>query len=125
MRNLWTRSDLTERARIFLAASIGELSVSEACAKLDMSRQRFYELEDRAVAGYLRELEPKPPGRPAKVKDPTAGLARDVEALRKEKERLWLYIRVLQRLAGIRGAEEQKRRNAARAAQRRGETRDR
>lgn len=125
MREIWTRKDLPERARIFLAASVGALSVSEACEKLDISRQRFYELEDRAVAGYLRELAPKPAGRPTKPKDPTAALAREVEDLKKEKERLWLYIRVLQRLADIRGDEETKRRNAARKARARGETHDR
>jgi hypothetical protein len=99
--------------------------VSDACGKLGLSRQRFYELEDRAVAGYLRELAPRPAGRPSKPRDPTAALRSEIEKLRKEKERLWLYIRVLQRLAGIRGDEEKKRRNAARAARRRGETRDR
>ncbi|MCC6738525.1 MAG: hypothetical protein IT452_05735 [Planctomycetia bacterium] len=125
MRDIWTRPDLTERARIFLAVSVGELSVSDACRKLDISRQRFYELEDRAIAGYLRELAPKPAGRPPKPRDPTVDLAREIDQLRKEKDRLWLYIRVLQRLAGIRGDDEKKRRNAARAARRRGETRDR
>ncbi|MCE9555328.1 MAG: hypothetical protein K8T91_18415 [Planctomycetes bacterium] len=125
MREIWTRSDLTERSRIFLLASVGELSVSEACEKLDLSRQRFYELEDRAIAGYLRELAPKPAGRPPKPRDPTEGLAREIDKLKKENGRLWLYIRVLQRLAGIRGDDEKKRRNASRAARRRGETRDR
>ncbi len=124
MREIWSRSDLTERARVFLAASVGELSVSQACGKLGISRQRFYELEDRAVAGYLRELAPKPAGRPAKPRDPTAGLAPEMDKLRKENGRLWLYIRVLQRLAGIR-ADEKKRRSTPGAARRRGETRDR
>lgn len=110
MRAIWTRSDLTERARVFLAASVGEISVSEACEKLGLSRQRFYELEDRAVAGYLRELAPKPAGRPAKPADPTVALAREVDKLKRENGRLWLYIKVLQHLAGIEGVEKKRRR---------------
>ena len=110
MREIWTRSDLTERARLFLAASVGEISVSEACEKLSLSRQRFYELEDRAVTGYLRELAPKPAGRPAKPTDPTAALAREIDKLKRENGRLWLYIKVLQRLAGIEGVEKKRRR---------------
>lgn len=111
MREIWTRSDLTERSRTFLLASIGSISVSEACKKLGLSRQRFYELEDRAVAGYLRELAPKPAGRPAKPSDPTALLAREVDKLRRENSRLWLYIKVLQRLAGIESVEKKRRRS--------------
>ena len=53
MREIWTRKDVTERSRLFLAASVGELSVTEACQKLGITRQRFYELEDRAVAGFF------------------------------------------------------------------------
>lgn len=111
MREIWTRSDLTERSRIFLLASVGEISVSEACEKLGLSRQRFYELEDRSIAGYLRELAPKPAGRPAKPADPTALLAREVDKLQRENGRLWLYIKVLQRLAGIESVEKKRRRS--------------
>ena len=124
MREIWTRSDMTERARIFLAASVGELSVQEACGKLGISRQRFYELEDRAVAGYLRELAPKPAGRPTKPRDPTVALAREVEKLKQENGRLWLYIKVLQRLAGIESVEKKRRRSPKRA-QPGGKTHDR
>ena len=110
MREIWTRTDLSERARVFLAASVGALSVAEACEKLGISRQRFYELEDRAVGGFLRELAPKSAGRPARPKDPTAPLAKEIDKLKRENERLWLYIKVLQRLAGIESAEKKRRR---------------
>jgi len=124
MREIWTRSDLTERARIFLLASVGELSVSEACEKLGLSRQRFYELEDRSIAGYLRELAPKPAGRPPKPTDPTATLAREVDRLKRENGRLWLYIKVLQRLAGIESVEK-KRKRSPKSPGPGGKTRDR
>jgi|GEM_PF-3394627 len=101
MRDIWTRRDLTERVRVFLAASIGELPVRQACAQLGISRQRFYELEDRAVAAFLTALVPRKGGRPAKASDPSADLQRRLGALERENKKLWLYIKVLQKLAGI------------------------
>jgi hypothetical protein len=101
MREIWTRKDLTERTRIFLAASVGELSVTEACQKLGITRQRFYELEDRAVAGFFDALAPRKAGRPKKNTDPTVEIRSELEELRRENKKLWLYIKVLQKLAGI------------------------
>lgn len=100
MRDIWTRKDLTERSRLFLAASVGEIPVLEACAKLGISRQRFYELEDRAVAGFLEALAPRKAGRPRKAPGPT-DLDRRLAMLEQENKKLWLYIKVLQKLAGI------------------------
>ena len=101
MREIWTRKDLTERSRLFLAASIGEIPVTEACQKLGITRQRFYELEDRAVLGFLEALAPKKAGRPKKHADPTAQIRQELEDLQRENKKLWLYIKVLQKLAGI------------------------
>ncbi len=101
MREIWSRADVTERCRVFLAASVGEMTVEEACEKLGISRQRFYELEDRAVGGYLTALAPKKPGRPRKAVDPTVPLARRVAELERENKKLGLYIKVLRKLAGI------------------------
>lgn len=124
MREIWTRSETTERGRIFLAASVGEMSVKEACRKLGITRQRFYELEDRAVAGFLLALSPRPPGRPPKPGDPTAGLAREIADLKRENQKLWMYVKVLRRLAGIEDAEK-KRRRRAKAGRRGGQADDR
>ena len=101
MREIWTRKDLTERSRLFLAASVGEIPVTEACQKLGITRQRFYELEDRAVVGFLEALAPRKAGRPKKETDPTAKIQAELEELRRENKKLWLYIKVLQKLAGI------------------------
>lgn len=101
MRKVWSRAEVTERGRIFLAASVGDTSVAEACEKLGISRQRFHELEDRAVEGFLRALAPKPPGRPAKADDPAASLRRRIGEMEKENRKLWLYVKVLRKLAGI------------------------
>lgn len=106
MREIWTRKDLTERSRIFLAASVGELSVTEACVQLGITRQRFYELEQRAVGGFLEALAPRKAGRPRKESDPVAAVRLEMEALQRENKKLWLYIKVLQKLAGIGGRGE-------------------
>jgi hypothetical protein len=90
-----------ERGRLFLAASVGEITVTEACRKLGISRQRFYELEDRAVRAFLEALEPKAAGRPRKKKDSKAKEKGRIEELEKENQRLWLYIKALRGLAGI------------------------
>lgn len=124
MRKAWSRSELTDRGRIILAASVGETSVTEACRKLGITRQRFYELEDRAVEGFLRALEPKPAGRPRKAEDPAAALVRRIEELERENRRLWLYVKVLRKLAGIEDRGK-KRGRPARPTGRRGETHDR
>lgn len=123
MRESWTRKDLTERSRVFLAASIGEIPVTEACAKLGITRQRFYELEDRAVLGFLDALAPRKAGRPRKHVDPTAGIRGEIEELRRENKKLWLYIKVLQKLAGI-GERGKKSGRGKAAAGRGGETHD-
>lgn len=124
MREIWTRKDLSERGRIFLAASVGEMPVEEACQKLGISRQRFYILEDRAVAEFLRALAPRPAGRPAKPMDPTVPLKKQLEMLEKENKKLGLYIKVLRKLAGIEdGGKKAGRRS--KAARGRGEADDR
>jgi acyl-CoA synthetase (NDP forming) len=90
-----------ERGRIFLAASVGEISVADACRKLGISRQRFYELEERAVRAFLEALEPRAAGRPRKKKDSEPPVVGQVDKLEKENQKLWLYIKALQKLAGI------------------------
>lgn len=75
--------------------------MTEACQKLGITRQRFYELEDRAVAGFFEALAPRKAGRPKKNTDPTVEIRSELEELRRENKKLWLYIKVLQKLAGI------------------------
>ncbi len=101
MRAIWSRADLNDRGRIFLAASVGEMSVEEACEKLGISRQRFYKLEDRAVGDFLRALKPRPAGRPPGPRDTETPLQGRIAALEKENKKLWLYVKVLRKLAGI------------------------
>lgn len=111
MRQAWTKSQLNDRARIFLSTSVGEIPVVEACEKLGISKQRFYELEDRAIKGFIEALEPREPGRPAKEPDPTAPLLEKIEDLEKENQKLWMYVKVLRQMAGIEDREKKRRRD--------------
>ena len=108
MRQGLSRAEMNDRARVFLSASVGEIPVIQACDQLGITRQRFYELEERALTAFLEALEPKPAGRPPKAPDPTAPLQRQVEKLEKENQKLWLYVKTLRQMAGIEG-EEKKR----------------
>lgn len=109
MRETWSRAEMNERARIFLAASVGEMPVKEACEKLGMTRQRFYELEERAIEAFLDALAPKPAGRPAKEPDPTLPLLKRIEEQEKENQKLWMYVKVLRQMAGIEDQEKKRR----------------
>ena len=53
-----------ERARIILQTITGELRVAQACALLDISPQRFHQLREEAVRGFVANLELGAPGRP-------------------------------------------------------------
>ena len=52
------------RAKVVLQTMTGELRVTEACALLGISEQRFEAIRAEAVTGAVASLEPKPVGRP-------------------------------------------------------------
>lgn len=56
-----------QRVQIILQTISGELSVAQACATLSISEARFRELRDELIQAAVRELEPKPAGRPAQT----------------------------------------------------------
>lgn len=77
------------RLKAVLETLSGELSVEEACRRLEVSPARFHELREEALTGALLALSPRAPGRPAApAPDPellalrkkTADLERDLEA---------------------------------------------
>jgi hypothetical protein len=52
------------RLKMILQTLRGELSLQEACARLDLSPQRFHQLREEALQAALAALEPRPLGRP-------------------------------------------------------------
>ena len=61
-----------DRLKTILATITGDLSAKEACGRLAVSASRFHELRQTALSGMLAGLAPRPPGRPAKEREPKA-----------------------------------------------------
>jgi hypothetical protein len=55
-----------DRLKAILATLTGDLSVPEACERLEMSETRFHELRRLALEGMEAGIAPRPPGRPPK-----------------------------------------------------------
>jgi len=75
-----------ERARIILEVRSGKLTVTEGAQLLGISRQRFYEWEERALSAMAEALTDREAGRPeGKAEDPEKEtLKRRVVSLEKE-----------------------------------------
>lgn len=56
-----------KRLRVVLETIAGEKSVEEACQELGIGKSAFHQIRARVMQGALRDLEPKPAGRPAVV----------------------------------------------------------
>jgi hypothetical protein len=83
-----------KRARMVLQVQAGELSVTEACEALGISRPHYYEMEERVMAAALAAAAPRKPG--PKEKGPEEKAAAELEErLRKaEGDRAMLALRV-------------------------------
>jgi hypothetical protein len=68
-----------ERLKILLQTIAGELSVPDACNKLDISHARFFELRTTVLKAALDSLEPKPAGRPPQKIDPESDRIQQLE----------------------------------------------
>lgn len=59
-----------QRAALILQVRAGQLTVEQAARQLGISRQRYYQLEHRALQAMLSALEDQPKGRPKGESDP-------------------------------------------------------
>src|SRR5262245_17022694 len=57
------------RLELILRTLGGELSVAEASTSLGISESHFHRLRERALAGAVEALEPRPAGRPPSVEE--------------------------------------------------------
>jgi transposase-like protein len=53
-----------QRLQVILETMTGDYGVQEACRRLDISEQRFYQLRTELLQAALERLEPRPAGRP-------------------------------------------------------------
>jgi hypothetical protein len=59
-----------QRAALILQVRAGQLTVEQAARQMGISRQRYYQLEQRALQAMLSALEDQPKGRPKGESDP-------------------------------------------------------
>jgi len=85
------RQELDEMARrrclLVLSVLSGEKPVTDAIAESGMSRNTYYQLEERALEGMLSALGPQPPGRTADQGARVAELEARLMRLEQEKRR--------------------------------------
>ena len=75
-----------DRLKAIVATFTGEMTVAEACAHLGVSEARFHQLRDEVLASALRNLEPKPSGRPTQEESEDAARVKELEARVKRLE---------------------------------------
>jgi hypothetical protein len=59
-----------QRAEVILQVRSGQLTATEAARTLGISRQQYYQWEQRALQALLTALEDQPTGRPKQPTDP-------------------------------------------------------
>ena len=64
-----------ERLRVILETLTGACRVQEACARLQISEQRFRQLRAEVLRAALAGLEDRPAGRPRRPEEPAAAVA--------------------------------------------------
>ena len=75
------------RCLLILSVLSGERPVSDAIAESGLSRNTYYQLEERALDGMLLALGPTPPGRKPDRSGELAALQAKVTRLEEEKRR--------------------------------------
>lgn len=58
------------RATLILQVRAGQITAREAARQLGISRQAYYQWENRALRALLQALEQQPKGRPKRESDP-------------------------------------------------------
>lgn len=71
-----------QRAEVILQVRSGQMTAVEAAQTLGISRQQYYQWEQRALQALLAALEDQPTGRPKTPTDP------DKEALQRRVQQL-------------------------------------
>ena len=90
-----------QRLEMILRTMLGELTVAQACERLDIGESRFHALRNQWMQGALELLEPRPMGRPPKVVTEEASRVAVLEAALREREEQLHAARVRQEIAEI------------------------
>jgi transposase InsO family protein len=93
---------IEERFNAILGALSGETTVTGGAQKVGLSRVRFETLMNRATAAMIEGLSPHAPGRPP-TPEREATLAKEVEKLRRQNERLRNQVQTSKRMLEVVG----------------------
>jgi len=88
-------------AAVILEVLAGLRATPDACNALEISVNRYYVLETRALQGLIRALEPLPRGRRKTTQDRVGELEREAELLRRELTRSQALMRSMHRSIGV------------------------
>lgn len=89
------------QAATILEVLAGVRRPSEAAAALETSVPRYYQLEQRALAGLLAACEPSPRGRQVDVSRRITALERENRRLQRECDRQHALVRATERALGL------------------------
>jgi len=90
MKSLQTATKIKarQRAEVIFQVRSGQMTATEAAQTLGISRQQYYQWEQRALQSLLSALEDQPTGRPRKPTDPEKEqLQRRVQQLEQQIQR--------------------------------------
>lgn len=95
-------AETRRRTLVILDVLSGRKNVTEAASELEISRERYYELERAAVTAMCEGLKPKKPGRPPKEREPeeVLDLRREQERLKRQNEKLEAKVEILKERGG-------------------------
>jgi hypothetical protein len=89
------------QAAVLLEVLSGLRGPQEGSQALGVSLNRYYQLETRALQGFIQALEPRPKGRQRTPESELAELRRDKERLTRELSRNQALLRAAQRSLGL------------------------
>jgi hypothetical protein len=93
--------DAKRLAATILEVLAGARTPTQAAQSLSVSLPRYYQLEQRAMAGLVTACEPRPKGRQRGPLNVAAALGRENDRLRKELNRQQALVRMAQRSVGL------------------------
>jgi hypothetical protein len=88
-------------AAVLLDVLAGARTPPQAAEVLGVSLPRYYQLEDRGVAGLTLACEARPRGRPADAQTELHALKKENERLKQEVARYQSLVRLTQRTVGV------------------------
>jgi hypothetical protein len=117
-------------AAVILDVLAGSRTPQQAADALSLSLPRYYQLEDRALAGLIGACEPRPRGRQVEATAELARANKEVERLTRALSRSQALVRLTQRTVGVpaptpekAGSRKRKRKPVVRALRRANELR--